>query len=112
MTARKITAGTLWTLLVSFCIAGTSQAATPTIANPYPSFGITGATVIIYGTNFGSTQGSSTVKFNGITATVVTGGWSSTAITVKVPSTATTGLVKVTTTGGTGTSTADFSEQN
>jgi hypothetical protein len=108
MTARKITAVTLWTLLVSFCIAGTSQAATPTIANLYPSFGTTGATVIIYGTNFGSTQGSSTVKFNGVTAAVVTGGWSSTAITVKVPSTATTGLVKVTTTGGTGTSTADF----
>src|SRR5260370_42463814 len=58
MTARKMTAVTLWTLLVSFCIAGTSQAATPIIANLYPSFGTTVATVIIYGTNFGSTQGS------------------------------------------------------
>jgi hypothetical protein len=108
MTARKIVAVTLWTLLVSLCLTTTSQATTPTIANLYPSFGTTGSTVVIYGTNFGSSQGSSTVKFNGVTATVVTGGWSSTAITVKVPSTATTGLVKVTTSGGTGTSGADF----
>jgi len=108
MTARKITAVILWTLLASLCLTITSQAATPTIANLSPSFGTVGTTVIIYGTNFGATKGSSTVKFNGVTATVVTGGWSNTAITVTVPSTATTGLVKVTTTGGTGTSTADF----
>jgi len=108
MTARRVLAVTLWMLVISLALTTSSYAVTPTIANLYPSFGTTGATVIVYGTNFGSTQGSSTVKFNGVTATVVTGGWSSTAITVTVPSTATTGLVKVTTSGGTGTSGADF----
>jgi len=50
--------------------------------------------VTITGTNFGATQGTSTVKFNGTTATPTS--WSATNIGVPVPSGATTGNVVVT----------------
>jgi hypothetical protein len=42
---------------------------------------------IIQGSNFGSSQGSSTVTINGDPLTVVSGGWSNTgtSITVQVP---------------------------
>src|SRR5947207_11974658 len=53
-----------------------------------------GAAVTITGTTFGSTQGSSTVKFNGTTATVTS--WGASSIGVPVPSGATTGNVVVT----------------
>ena len=108
MTARKIAALTLLTSLICFGLTTSSQATTPAVTNLSPSFGTVGTTVIIYGTGFGTTQGTSKVKFNGTLATVVTGGWASTSIKVTVPSSSTTGLVTVTTTGGTGTSTVDF----
>jgi len=50
--------------------------------------------VTITGTNFGTTQGTSTVKFNGATATATS--WSATTIVTAVPSGATTGNVTVT----------------
>src|SRR5262249_32609235 len=53
--------------------------------------------VTITGTNFGSTQGTSTVKFNGTTATPTS--WSATSIVAPVPSGATTGNVVVTVSG-------------
>jgi chitodextrinase len=53
-----------------------------------------GAAVTITGTNFGATQGTSTVKFNGTTATPTS--WSATSITTQVPAGATTGNVVVT----------------
>ena len=59
-----------------------------------PSAGPVGSTVIIAGTGFGSTQGSSTVTFNGTTATI--GLWSATGIVATVPTGATTGNVLVT----------------
>jgi len=74
--------------------AGVAQAAAPTISNLSPSSGAVGASVVITGTNFGSSQGSSTVKFNGTPATTV-GPWSATSITAKVPTGATTGNVVV-----------------
>src|SRR5262249_61240530 len=46
------------------------------------------------GTNFGASQGTSTVTFNGTSATVTS--WSGTSIGVTVPSGATTGNVVVT----------------
>jgi hypothetical protein len=61
----------------------------PTIISTAPMFGAVGVRVTINGTNFGSTQGSSTVKFNGTTATPLT--WSANQIVVPVPSGATTG---------------------
>jgi hypothetical protein len=78
----------------------TVKAGPPTIASLTPNFGPTGSLITITGTNFGSSQGSSTVKFyNGVTATPCGTCWSSTSITVAVPSAATTGNVVVTVSG-------------
>ena len=69
--------------------------ATPTITSLSPTSGAVGASVTITGTNFGSTQGTSTVTFNGTTAATITS-WSATSIVAKVPAGATTGNVVVT----------------
>src|SRR6202034_1860520 len=58
-----------------------------------PTSGAVGAAVTVTGTNFGSTQGSSTVQFNGTTATITS--WSATSIKTTVPTGATTGNVVV-----------------
>jgi RHS repeat-associated protein len=71
-----------------------AQAAAPTISNLSPSSGAVAASVTITGTNFGSTKGTSTVKFNGTTASTTS--WSATSIVATVPSGATTGNVVVT----------------
>src|SRR5690242_4075234 len=68
---------------------------TPGITSLSPTSGAVGASVTITGTNFGSTQGTSTVKFNGTSAGTASS-WSATSITVAVPSGATTGSVVVT----------------
>jgi YD repeat-containing protein len=65
----------------------------PSISGLSPATGALGAAVTITGTNFGSTQGSGTVSFNGTAATVSS--WSATSIAVTVPSGATTGNVVV-----------------
>jgi uncharacterized protein (TIGR03437 family) len=66
----------------------------PYITNLNPNSGPVGTSVIISGGNFGATQGASTVKFNGTTATPTS--WSATSITANVPTGATTGNVIVT----------------
>jgi RHS repeat-associated protein len=71
-----------------------AHAAGPSITSLSPTSGAVGASVTITGTNFGSTQGSSTVKFNGTTATATS--WSATSIVARVPTGATTGNVVVT----------------
>ena len=71
---------------------------TPSITNLNPASGAVGTPVTITGTNFGSTQGTSTVTFNGTTATPTS--WNATTITVPVPTGATTGNVIVTVGGG------------
>src|SRR5437879_3403116 len=71
-----------------------AQAAPPSISNLSPTSGAVGASVTITGTNFGSTQGTSTVKFNGTIATITS--WSATSIVASVPTGATTGNVVVT----------------
>ena len=70
---------------------------TPGITSVSPTSGTVGAAVTIAGTNFGATQGTSTMTFNGITATTTS--WSATSITVTVPAGATTGNVVVTVNG-------------
>src|SRR5713101_3923247 len=72
--------------------------AAPAITSLSPSSGPVGTSVTIAGTNFGTTQGSSTVSFNGLLATVTS--WSSTSIVAAVPSGATTGSVIVHASGG------------
>jgi uncharacterized protein (TIGR03437 family) len=80
--------------LASTGVTFTVTVPTPAITNLSPTSGTVGTTVTITGTNFGTTQGTSTVKFNGVTATVSS--WSATSIVVLVPASAITGNVVVT----------------
>lgn len=66
----------------------------PSISGLSPSSGNTGTSVTVTGSNFGATQGASTVTFNGVAATPTS--WSNTGITAPVPASATTGPVIVT----------------
>jgi YD repeat-containing protein len=70
----------------------------PGISSLNPSSGTVGQAVTINGSNFGASQGTSTVTFNGIAASVTN--WSNSSIDVTVPALATTGPVVVTTTAG------------
>ncbi len=67
--------------------------AAPVVTALSPTGGAWGTTVTITGTGFGASQSGSTVRFNGLTATV--SAWSATSIVVTVPSGATTGSVIV-----------------
>ena len=69
----------------------------PSISNISPTLGQVGTSVTVNGSNFGATQGTSTIKFNGTTATPTT--WSDTTIVAAVPAGATTGPVIVTVSG-------------
>ena len=73
---------------------GITFTVTPGITSLLPVSGPVGTPVTITGTNFGTTQGTSTVKFNGTTATPTS--WTNTSITAPVPTGATTGNVTVT----------------
>jgi len=77
----------------------------PSITSLNPTSGLVGATVTIAGTNFGASQGISTVKFNGTTASPTS--WSATSIAVAVPAGATTGNVVVTV-GGASSNAVNF----
>ena len=66
---------------------------TPSISGVNPTSAAVGTSVTISGTNFGATQGSSTVTFNGTAA--VPSSWSATSIKVPVPAGATSGNVVV-----------------
>jgi hypothetical protein len=68
-------------------------AATPSITSLTPASGAVGASITIAGQNFGTTQGSGSVKFNGTTATITS--WSATGIVAAVPTGATTGNVVI-----------------
>jgi hypothetical protein len=72
----------------------TTPAFPPNISSLSPTHGPAGTPVTISGTHFGTSQGSSTVTFNGVAATVSS--WSDTSIVASVPATATTGNVVVT----------------
>src|SRR5262245_13456082 len=55
----------------------------PTLASLSPASGAAGTPITITGTNFGATQGTSTVTFNGTPGTPTS--WSATSIVVPVP---------------------------
>ena len=74
-------------------LVGQLRAAAPTLVSVSPESGTIGSSVVITGSNFGSSQESSTVHFNGTAAEVKS--WSHTRILVTVPSGATTGEVVV-----------------
>jgi regulation of enolase protein 1 (concanavalin A-like superfamily) len=76
---------------------------TPVVTGTSPSFGAVGSLVTISGSGFGTTQGTSTVTFNGTPATSITS-WSSTQIIATVPSAAPAGTGPVVVTVGSNTS--------
>jgi YD repeat-containing protein len=71
-----------------------------------PNSGPIGAQVTIFGTAFGATPAQNTVKFNGVTASIISA--SVTRLVVNVPTGASTGTISVTAPGGTATSSAPF----
>jgi fibronectin type 3 domain-containing protein len=77
----------------------------PNITSLNPAFGPVGVSVTISGANFGATQGTSTVSFNGVPATPTS--WSATSILVPVPTGATTGPLVVNV-GGSATNGVSF----
>jgi YD repeat-containing protein len=86
-------------LCLSSCalFAPALHAAGPSITTLTPNTGAVGASATIAGSGFGTSQGSNTVKFNGVTATVTS--WGSSSIGAVVPVGATTGNVVVTVSG-------------
>jgi hypothetical protein len=74
--------------------SGVEGPAAPSLTSATPSSGPVGTAVTVTGANFGATQGSSTIAFNGLAATPTS--WSATSIVVPVPSGATTGSIVVT----------------
>ncbi len=79
----------------TFDNVSTSSAAAPApvITNLSPTSGAVGSQVVITGTGFGASQGSSVVYLNGALLTVDS--WSPTSITVTIPSGATSGPLAV-----------------
>ena len=75
----------------------TVSAPVPNVAMLSPTAGAVGTAVTISGTNFGPTQGTSSVRFNGTVATPTS--WSASSIVAAVPSGATTGHLTVTVNG-------------
>jgi RHS repeat-associated protein len=78
----------------------------PTVTGLTPTAGPVGTSVQIVGTGFGAVQGSSTIQFNSVNATVTS--WSDTQITAVVPTTATSGLVRVIVGGVSSVNNIDF----
>jgi hypothetical protein len=80
--------------LLAFILLSAFQAnATPRITAMTPQEGPVGTLVVITGSGFGTTQGSSTVTFNGTSVTWVS--WGSSTLQVQVPAGATSGNVVV-----------------
>ncbi len=77
----------------------------PTISNLSPVVGSVGTPVTVTGSGFGASQGTSTVKFNGVSGAPTS--WSNTSIVCPVPTGATTGPVVVTV-GGTASNGSTF----
>ena len=75
-------------------VVTTPGAPSPSITSLTPTSGVVGTPVTITGANFGATQGTSTVRFNGTVAAPTS--WSGTSLVAPVPSGATSGNVVVT----------------
>src|SRR5258708_25748980 len=84
-----------FSFLLLFC--GRAQAQAPTITGMSPSSGPVGVPITLTGTNFGASQGTSTVSLNGTTAVATS--WSNTTIVAVVPTGASSGTFTVTVNG-------------
>jgi RHS repeat-associated protein len=91
-------------LFLSIC-SGSVSAQAPSITSLSPTSGPVGTLVTISGSNFGGTQGGSTVSLNGTGTTVVS--WAATSIAATVPAGASSGSFSVTV-NGTPASSASF----
>jgi len=80
----------------------------PIITSVSPSSGPVGTPVQINGTGFGSTQGSTSVRFGSEFGSVAQGAWSDTQISTAVPQTASGGSIQVTVGNSSSNSTVDF----
>ncbi len=78
-------------------VSTTAAFITPVISSLSPPAAPVGGTVVVNGTDFGSSPSSSEVKFNGVVAN--TSSWSSTSISATVPTAASSGPVTVTVAG-------------
>ena len=78
----------------------------PLISTFSPTSGAVGTQVTISGLLFAETPQGNTVRFNDVTASVVSA--SPTSLVAVVPAGATTGRIRITTAGGSATSSADF----
>ena len=85
----------LWT--VTFDNVSVATGLTPLVQTLSPNAGVVGTPVTINGTSFGSTQGTSTVTFDGVPAPSITS-WSNNQIVVTAPAGVRTGPVVVTVT--------------
>lgn len=77
-----------------------ASVSTPILDSLDPTYGEEGDEITMAGSNFGDTQGSSTVSFNGTAVTTYTS-WSAASVVVEVPVGATTGDVTLATDTGT-----------
>jgi hypothetical protein len=95
-TASNLTAngGTLFDAAVKWAA---QLSLSPVITGISPTSGNVGIPVMISGSGFGATQGSSTVTFNGVVASPTS--WGSSSIVANVPNGAATGPVVVTVSG-------------
>ncbi len=89
---------------------GSGNSLTPIITSFSPASGIVGTTVTIGGRNFSSTTSQNIVRFNGITATVTSGGFGILNVVVTVGTT--TGPISVTVGSNTVTSSTNFTLSN
>lgn len=80
----------------------------PSITSFSPGSGTGGTSVTISGSNFGASQGSSIVRFNGIAAAVTSWNANGQSISANAPSGVTTGPITVTVSGQTATSSSNF----
>src|SRR6266403_1289371 len=81
-------------VLAAFKAGNAGGGSSPSITSLNPASRVVGTSVTISGANFGTTPGTSTVKFNGVTATPAS--WGATTIVAPVPAGATPGNVVVT----------------
>jgi len=95
-------------VLAAFKAGNAGGGSPPNITSLNPTSGVIGTSVTISGANFGATQGASTVKFNGVTATPAS--WGATTIVAPVPAGAATGNVVVTV-GGVASNGVSFTVQ-
>jgi RHS repeat-associated protein len=84
---------------VSFDNVSVTFGTTPFVSGVTPVIGTIGSSVTVAGSNFGASQGSSALKFNGASATSITS-WSGSQIVATVPSSAPSGTGPVTVTVG------------